>query len=415
MADPSRPGQSAVWFDPFYVSHSCLSAYIHAADLSRQGVTDIYAREHYAGWIGSFKRDEFLYPPTFLVVMRPLLALSQDFTRLRALWFVLESVVTLAALATLASWVGGRHGRSVALLIPVVWVATPTLLTLQTGNFQIIALALSVLGMIAFDRGRPASGGALLGFAVAAKLFPGILVLYLMAQRRWKAVAWTALFGLFYLLAALALVGVAPFASFLRDVLPRLGSGAAWPWLERPDFVVFVALNHSVPGIVWKLRDLGATDLGWDAARAVSWLYSLALLGLVSVVAGRLREASRVAQAQAWIALVSLAALRSAFVPDASALLGPLWLLALASSQVATRARNLAGIVIAWVLMASVLPPDSAFPGDTPRLVISLLVQAVMLGLLLWSALRSRETTAVASPGAAGWSASAPVSAALEP
>ena len=58
----------------------------------------------------------------------------------------------MAAMVVLARWIGGASGLLVLLLVPIVWVSPTTRLTLQIGNFQITAFALSILAMIAFDR-----------------------------------------------------------------------------------------------------------------------------------------------------------------------------------------------------------------------------------------------------------------------
>lgn len=59
-----------------------------------------------------------------------------------------------------------------------------------------------------------------------SKLYPGMLVVYLIVQRRWKAVAWTAAFCGFFMLATLIDVGRAPYEAFLSH-LPGLLSGEA--------------------------------------------------------------------------------------------------------------------------------------------------------------------------------------------
>jgi hypothetical protein len=400
MVDPGRSDQSVLWFDPFYVGHSCFSAYYEAAVLTQQGVENVYDPAHYEGRLEPFKLDEFLYPPPFLLLTRGMLAMTDDFVRLRANWFVLEGLLTLAGLLLLAKWIGGREGRIAALLVPAVWVATPTLLTLQTGNFQLGAFALSILGMVAFERGRRAAGGALLGFAIAAKIFPGILVLYLLVRKQWRAVAWTAVFGAVWSAAALLLLGRAPFDAFLTFDLPRIGSGEATAWLANPELAVFAALNHAVPGIVWKLADLGVPGLGWTAWRWVTRALTLALLALTFVAARRAEREDRIARARGWLALLSLMALRSPFVPDHTALLGPLWLLSLLVPEALGR-RRIAAVTALGLVFSLVLPPGLLLD-DPTRLVLGLAVQLLLLGLLGWTLLRRapQARTQEAAPAA---------------
>ena len=61
--------------------------------------------------------------------------------------------------------------------------------------------------MIAFERGRAGAGGLALGFNTVSKIFPGILGLLLLAQRRWHAIGWSAAWGIAVTVAAWIAVG----------------------------------------------------------------------------------------------------------------------------------------------------------------------------------------------------------------
>ena len=65
-------------------------------------------------------------------------------------------------------------------------------------------IALSALAMYCFDRRAYALGGALLAFAILGKLYPGVFVLYLLLRGEWRAVAWTAVFGVVLVAISLA-------------------------------------------------------------------------------------------------------------------------------------------------------------------------------------------------------------------
>ena len=128
------------------------------------------------------------------------------------------------------------------LLMPLVWAGLPTIGGLQMGNFQVMTLAISMAGMAMFSRRHDAAGGALLGFAVVGKLFPGMLLLYLAARRAWRPVVATCLGGLLIVLLALWDMGLAPFAAFVHH-LPRLlggrpspRSGILRPWQPTSPF-----------------------------------------------------------------------------------------------------------------------------------------------------------------------------------
>ena len=88
--------------------------------------------------------------------------------------------------------------------------------------------------MLLFERRRHASGGAILAYAIVSKLFPGVLLLYLVLRRDWRAVSWTAAWSVALAAVTLADVGAAPFAAFLEH-LPGLLSGEAFPCVPQSE------------------------------------------------------------------------------------------------------------------------------------------------------------------------------------
>jgi len=199
--DPSRTGAAVYPFDQFYVQHSCLSAYFQAAKLGQARVPNLYDETLYAGSLDRFHIDPYLYPPQFLLLPASLLGITADFYRFRIFWFVFDLVLFLAATLVVARWIGGLHGRTVLMLTGLLIAAVPTAMTLQIGNFQIVGFALAMLAMVLIESDFLVFGTALLAFAAASKLFPGILVVWLAFQRRWRAVVWVFAWNVVLLLA----------------------------------------------------------------------------------------------------------------------------------------------------------------------------------------------------------------------
>jgi len=121
--------------------------------------------------------------------------LTPSFTDMRMLWYGLNGAVLLVAGFVVAFFLGPHDGTRALLLSPLVWLAVPTLNTLQKGNVQAVVIAASMLAMVLFERRRFAAGGAVLAFATVSKLYPGLLVLYLLVRRQWRAAAWTVGLG----------------------------------------------------------------------------------------------------------------------------------------------------------------------------------------------------------------------------
>ncbi len=404
MLDASRTGDSAMPFDPFYVSHSCFSAYYESAVLADK-VPNVYDHAAFPEKIGAFYTDSYHYPPPFLIAARAALQLSQSFFTLRTLWFALDVLLLVAASLGLARWIGGREGLRAGLLAPLLWVGLPTLLALQTGNFQIGAYSLAVLSMIAFERGRHAIGGAVLGFVTVSKLFPGLLVLYLALQRRWREVVWTCGMAVAWTLVGLALLGRAPFDAFLHYHLPKLADGSAFPFLF--DDPTAVSICHSVFCMVLKADVLGVPHMTRGVAIGAGWVYTLALVVLVVLLARRARSAGRPAEGAprleegaVWVLLLFLAALRSPFAPQQDAQVAPIWLWTLVAAGFATRPRAVAMSALVLVCLNFLVPLDAVRVDPWPvwslptmgvrtLLALNLVPQLAALAVVCW-ALRRR-------------------------
>jgi alpha-1,2-mannosyltransferase len=329
IATPDRR-HSMIPASDFLARHSCATAYYEAARVLRDGEPGGYIYQQRYGvpgqgrrQLGPFGLDAYEYTPAFLLVPRLLLAAGADFLQFRALWNFLMVLAVLAGLALVAVWLPPRQGQRAALAAPLALLGLPTITGLQMGNVHMAMVAVAVAAMIAFDRARPALGGALLGYALLSKLSPGILVVYLAVRRQWRATAWVAIASLAWLGLAVLAFGIEPWRAFIVDHLPRLDSGQAFPQLREAGPLFG---NMSIPGILLKLKWLGAAALGaaWQV-RALGWLFTAVVVWL-AVRAARARITDPLPRVSVWLALLTLAALRSVFVPPHYGLYPALWL-----------------------------------------------------------------------------------------
>ncbi len=385
IVDPSQVGYSVVPTSKWEIQHSCLSAYFVAA----QAVTsqpNVYDNSLYSlpdddpnaprkpRMIGPFKVDVFEYPPPFLLLPRALRLLTPDFMRLRMLEFALDGSVVLLAFLMVARLLGPAAGTRALLLSPLVWIAFPTISTLQKGNVQALVIAASMLAMVLFEWRRWAAGGAILAFATVSKLYPGILILYLIARRQWRAVAWTAALAATFGVLTLLDIGWAPYAAFL-DHLPGLLGGEAFPAFRNP---AAKAINLSIPGLVFKLGLFGIPSMTFGASKIVGWGYSL--VAIAATVFAGLQAWRDDEKALVWLAVLILATLRSPFLPHAYAVFPPLWLLTLLAATRPQTAKALTAAILAWAIFNLYWPVDWAID---PRLlaVVTCLPQALMMVL----------------------------------
>ncbi len=369
-----------------------LTAYVRAAELAGQGVHNLYDERWWYGSRGlpprpaesgdpyrPFDLDNFSYPPPFLLVMSLIAPLHGDFLAQRALWFGLDGLLVATGLWIMARWIDGPRAHRVLLLAPLLFGSVPFLLMLQIGNFHPAAVVLSVLAMVAFDRGRSATGGALLALTILSKISPGILGLVLLVQRRFRSAAIVAGFGAILLAASVLRFGPDPAWSFVSYALPRLSSGAAFPVM---DSVAGIRTNTSPFGIPFKLNVLGV-DVGdpWRAGRQVAHVFTIGLLLLA--VAGARRRGDRREQAIRWMALLVLAAMQSPFSP-AYATIGLLWATTLLSVEV-RRARHAIALVALWpaILLA---PPGLA---QKQQALLGMAQTALTVGVSTWLVVRA--------------------------
>lgn len=381
---PTRDDFAAVPWSSFSRHHYCGTAYFVAGGVARE-VTNVYDNALYdhpdsvataqrkPRTIDGFNVDVYEYPPPFLLLPRTLMQLAPDLTRFRMVWFGLSSASLLVAMLIVASALSRAQATRAVLLMPLVWAGMTTIAGLQMGNFQVMTLAISMTGMAMFSRRHDLAGGALLGFAVAGKLFPGMLVLYLAVRREWRPVVATCLGGLLIALLALWDMGVAPFAAFVHH-LPRLLGGEAFAAFRNP---AAVAANLSIPGLVFKLRFFGLPDVGFGGAKLVGWIYTVIAVTVTVLLARRGRGGPI-----AWITVLVLATLRSPFLPVTYAGVAPLWLLTLLGAENVVRGRALMWIGLAWLAFELVWPVD--WPLD-PRVAsaINLVPMATMLALVV--------------------------------
>jgi alpha-1,2-mannosyltransferase len=319
----------------FYVKHNCSTCYLVAADLADQGVENVYDRKHYRNaevptpvheTIGeTFNIDQYQYPPPFLLGPYAAYKTGLDFFQLRSLWFALSILLFVGTAVALTVWVCGWRFSPLWLLWPAVLIAPNSIAQLQIANAHVFMILISILAMLLFEKKRNALGGTLLAYAAVSKFFPGLLVVYLLARRKWTAVGWTVAASLVLCAATLVVFGVATYSAFLNHQLPAIASGKAfWFAFEMPHAMLE---NSSVMGLAYKLKAIGIGP-EWDpksTAKILTWVYTFFAIA-VAVVAGlrhtRLGEATsdekpqvRLVMVRTWVALLVLAQLRSPFLP----------------------------------------------------------------------------------------------------
>ncbi|WP_018654207.1 glycosyltransferase family 87 protein [Actinomadura flavalba] len=146
-------------------------------------------------YFDSFPGDDIRYieyPVVSGFFMQVVTWLSQPFGKDgQGMVFFNITAVLLALLAIVAvlatAYVAGRRSLRVGLMIAL----SPALLLSAYINWDLLAVALSALAVLAWSKRRPALAGALLGLAIAAKFYPLLFLgpLFLLCARsgQWRA------------------------------------------------------------------------------------------------------------------------------------------------------------------------------------------------------------------------------------
>jgi len=388
--------------DPFWAEHECLPAYVHAAELADRGEPNVWDAAHYPGihpgaephteLSGMAIEDPYQYTPQFLLLPYVALSLTDAYPTIRAVWFALQVTAFVGIALGLLGHLGRRPAALGLLALPFALTGFATLYNFQYGQVHLLAIALGVTATVAFARDRNVAGGAMLTFAIAAKLFPAVLLLPLAAAGRRRAIGWTLGWLAAATVATLAIFGPAPFEAFVTYHLPRLRSGEAvafwdaWPAVAD----LLIADNQGPFGIVLKLGRLGVPHMGAATASTVSTVY-LVGVGIAAFAVGhgwrRAPAGDRIALSLGLLGLASLGspAAFGDYVPAAAT-----WLLTLMAGHIADLPRGRAialGIVGASLYTVFGTAPIGAW-FDVPLLVASIGTAMALLAVFAWPVVR---------------------------
>jgi len=372
---------------PFFANHNCLTAYAIGGYLAGHGVENIYDPRQYGNAetstpihdrIGNtFTIDPYLYPPPFLILAKLLFATSDDFFQIRTYWFALNVLVAIAAIGAMAVWIGGRDFSVYWLSLPMVLAAPNLHATFQIGNAHFFIICLAVSGMLAFEKKKEWMGATLLGFAIVSKIFPGILLAYLLFRGQWGAVLRTGVAIAALSLVTLVLYGDRPFHAFVEFQIPRLASGDAE--LARR-FPATILTNWSLLGVAYKL-EMQKLLMELDPAQvadAMKITFAIVLVTLTAFVGLRharssflsggtsLNERGRLIQTRTWLALIVLGQMLSPFLPWSYGSLAVVWLIALLAAPSERPILRGLLVAVAWLFFVVTVPfpikPESTLP-----------------------------------------------------
>jgi uncharacterized membrane protein len=353
-------------------------------------ITDVYVYEHYAALLaggaapysGAFP---FEYPPLALVPIALARALGGDYET------ALGALTLLAGLATLLGVrvLGGARAAWAFALTPLAAGAV-----LRT-HYDLLAAAVLVAALLAFDRRRPTAGFALLGLGAMVKGFPVVLV-PIAAAWSWRHLGRrTALAGL----AAFAVVVLAISAPFLGEgYLDAYRFHLDRPvQLESTPAVVLYALGGSVvTGTDTVADEFNSNGLVGGAAGAVQVVFGVLAVAVLALLAwlASLRSEPRHLLLCCIGGVLAFVALGKVLSPQYVA-----WLAPLAALLLAWRERAAAALLALAVVLTQVEFPSryqQLVNGDDATRAIVAARDAALVAAL--GALIARAAAAARSP-----------------
>jgi alpha-1,2-mannosyltransferase len=225
------------------------------------------------------------HPPTTLIWFYPLVGL--DMMMMKHVFAILTLVMLLYHVAIVTRALQLPMWPFLTLLVfSGVYQMDWFILHLSQVDVSELIAFLYVLCWLYLRQGRDGLAGTMMGLACTLKLYPGIMVLFLLASRRWRAVGFAAL----------------AYLAFAAEAVRRLGAGGFKHFLEQTgsyaDLWIANIRNASVDGIVhrlfypvWRSRSAGRPVL--LSATLISAALSLCLLAVAWWVSARRVRESR--------------------------------------------------------------------------------------------------------------------------
>ncbi len=229
----------------------------------------IYSATQLAGPFAPQGQDGFLYPPPLAAAVMPLTAVfPTDYRAAEWIWtgigvaILVWSILTLWRSERLAERFSVLEGRGRWLLVAAAFAFPPVVGELVLGNVHLLLLGLLTAAWLGIRRGDSRgemAGGIAVGIASVIKVFPGVLLVWFLLTRRFRAAAGVVIGAATFALLTLPITGIDPWTQF-PTVLANLSAPSD--------------TTDTLAPTIWL-----ASAIGFTPARVVVTLAGLALLG----------------------------------------------------------------------------------------------------------------------------------------
>ena len=249
----------------------------------------IYSPAQLAGPYAPQGQLGFLYPPPLAAAVMPLATLFDDPKAGAWAWLVLGAAILTISVLELwrAERLGARFallaGRGRWLLLAAAFVFPPVVGELVLGNVHLLLLGLLTLAWLGLrredERGEWVAGIAV-GVAATVKVFPGILILWFLLTRRYRAAAGVLLGAAVFALLTLPITGIEPWLQY-PTVLANLSAPSDTTDTLAPTVWLSEVIGFAAARLI--VMALGVVLLVWAAIRLEA-TRSFAIAVVVSVL-----------------------------------------------------------------------------------------------------------------------------------
>jgi hypothetical protein len=233
----------------------------------------IYSAAQLAGPYAPQGQDGFLYPPPFAALVAPLAALFSDARTAEWVWTGLGAAILIVSV--LALWrserLGDRFpilaGRGRWFLAAAAFAFPPVVGELVLGNVHLVLLGLLTLAWLGIrrdDRQGDWIAGLAVGAAAIIKVFPGVLIIWFLLTRRYRAAVAVVVGAAALTLVTLPVTGIESWLQY-PTVLANLSAPADTTDTLAPTVWLADTLGFTVARIV--VTVVGLAILAWAALR----------------------------------------------------------------------------------------------------------------------------------------------------
>jgi alpha-1,2-mannosyltransferase len=233
----------------------------------------IYSLAQLSGPYAPQGQDGFLYPPPFAALMIPLAAVTPDARAAEWIWstfgiaIVLITVTALLRSERLGEQFSMLRGRGGWLLVAAAFAFPPVIGELSIGNVHLVLLGLFTLAWLGIRRGDlpgDAMAGIGLGAAALIKVFPGVLLVSLLATRRYRAAVAMVVAAAALVVVTLPFTGIEPWLQYPR-VLGNLS--AVYDTRDTISPAIWLAPYLGFGVARWLVLGIGVVIVVWSAWR----------------------------------------------------------------------------------------------------------------------------------------------------